>query len=71
MRKCPFCKEEIKFRFPYLTQFSDDETWHFNHYCKHEPDKIGVCIDIYGDTEEEIVAKWEGVYFEEQESEGV
>jgi hypothetical protein len=72
MRKCPFCNKEIKFVDPWLFQFSDDKTWSFSHSCPHRDGKIGVVISIYGDTEEEVIAKWDGVYYaEEQTSESL
>ena len=72
MRKCPFCGKEANFSDVYLHQFSDDKTWCFNHYCDHEPGKLGVTITIYGDSREEVLAKWEGDYYaKEQESESV
>jgi hypothetical protein len=72
MRKCPFCGEEVIFRDPYISQFGDDGTWNFNHYCKHKPNKLGVVITIYGDSEEEVISKWEGACCaEEQTSESL
>jgi hypothetical protein len=62
MRKCPFCKKEVVFDEPWFSQFGDDKTWVFNHYCDHEPNKMGVVITIYGDTAEEVIAKWDAMY---------
>jgi hypothetical protein len=68
MRKCPFCGAEVNFDYPHLTQFTDDNTWSFYHYCKHEEDKLGVVITIYGESKEEIIAKWDGVYYAKEQT---
>ena len=71
MRKCPFCNKEVSFEHPHISQLNDN-SWVFYHYCGLETGKLNTVITIYGDTEEEIIAKWDGVYCaEEQTSESV
>ena len=65
MRKCPFCGKEVRFEYPYLTQLGDDG-FDFFHSCSNTADKLNVVVSIYGDSEEEIIAKWEGDYFAEE-----
>lgn len=71
MMKCPFCGAEVDFSYPYLMKF-DEGSWNFHHSCTRDPNKLSVVISIYGDTKEEVMEKWNGVYYaKEQTSESV
>ena len=61
MKTCPFCREQVKLSYPFLIQLSN-ESWVFNHYCHLDSDALDVVIDIYGDTKEEVIQKWNRVY---------
>lgn len=66
LKSCPFCKDEVAQGFPYLFEMSDGE-WVYSHCCKHPVGKLSVTIDVYGNTEQEVIDKWNGVY-EDKES---
>lgn len=61
MKKCPFCGEKVIFSHPFLLQLSNGR-WLLNHYCHLDSDELDVVIDIYGDTKEEVIQKWNRVY---------
>lgn len=61
MKTCPFCREKVKLSHPFLMQLSNGR-WIFNHYCHLDSDALDVVIDIYGDTKEEVIQKWNRVY---------
>ena len=41
MRKCPFCKAEVKYVYPYLMFMEDLNRWGLFHHCN---EKCGVII---------------------------
>ena len=61
MKKCPFCLEEVKFAHPYLIQLQN-KRWLLNHYCHIDSDELDIVIDVYGDSKEEVIQKWNRVY---------
>ena len=65
MRKCPFCKSEVKFASPYLFYLDERNEWGFSHHCCN-----GLMVFITAETKEEILPKWDGIY-EEPKSESV
>lgn len=69
MRRCPFCKADVKLEYPYLLAFTEGG-FVFSHYCKNDTLQPSISVDVYGRTEQEIKDKWNGVY-EEQKSESL
>ena len=58
MRNCPFCKQKIDDVPRYNTIL---RLWILSHYC----DGVNaVTIDVYGETEQEVIDKWNGEYEE-------
>ena len=58
MKNCPFCGKHVKAEYPYMSCLGGKYGWNFNHHCDHAPGKLGVCIDVWGDTEEEVIERW-------------
>lgn len=67
LRRCPFCKKEVKDTRPYLHFNEKLNKWVLNHYCNGTE---AVTIDVYGKTEQEVIDKFNGIY-EEQTSESL
>lgn len=55
MRKCPFCKKEVKLAMPQLVYLSQFKKWTFMHHCNDD-----ISVFIIKDTKEEIIAEWNG-----------
>lgn len=67
MRKCPFCKANVKLAFPALMYLEELDEWSLLHNCS------GNCgVLIRGKTKEEVIAVWNGDdHAEEQKSESL
>ena len=73
LRKCPFCGGEVTESgfVPDFSYHKDMEKWLLHHACLHDEGfKHGVSVWITGETEQEVIDKWNGVY-EEQTSESL
>lgn len=70
MKKCPFCGAKVVIATPYLTRLSTNGKYVFNHYCNLGSADLDIVVDIYGDSKEEIIQKWNRVY-EKQTSESL
>lgn len=68
MRKCPFCKQEVKPIFPAMMFVGELGKWSFLHNCN---DKTAILI--HAATKEEVIAEWNGSEddAEEQKSESL
>lgn len=62
MRNCPFCGNEVSDGFPYLMYVNTINQWNYHHACPHIGAEVEVVVTIYGDSEEEVIEKWNGVY---------
>ena len=67
LRRCPFCRKEVKDSYPYLAYFEELDKWVLSHYCNKTN---AATIDVYGKTEQEVIDKWNGIY-EDEESESL
>lgn len=61
MRNCPFCGKEVSDGFPSLMYVNTINQWNYHHACPHIGE-VEVVVTIYGDSEEEVIEKWNGVY---------
>ena len=65
MKNCPFCNRAVNEEYPYV-HFNDSlGTWIFSHYCKNPGRVLSVTIDIYGNSEQEVIDLWNGDCSEE------
>ncbi len=61
LKPCPFCGEELS---PLKSSLSicklNDETYALTHFCKgyRRNDGLGVSVLVYGDSEEEVIDRW-------------
>ena len=60
MRKCPFCKSEVKLSAPYCLYLDDLNKFAFLHHC---PDRK-VSVMVSAETKEEIEKEWDLRYEE-------
>lgn len=61
LRNCPFCNAEVDANDPvYGVHFNKlIGKWLFGHSCHHAL-PVEVDITVYGETEEEVVNRWNG-----------
>lgn len=68
LRECPFCNKDVnpraeEFKYIYGVHYNKILCkWIFSHECNIKP--IDVSIVVYGDSEEEVIKKWNGVHEE-------
>ena len=55
MRKCPFCNMEVKLEMPAFMYIPEMKKMSFLHHCNDN-----TCVFIIADTEDEIIAEWNG-----------
>lgn len=60
LKECPFCNKAVDDGYPYLHLNENTNKWIFSHYCKTMPNRLSVTIDIYGESEQEVVDLWNG-----------
>ena len=70
MRNCPFCCAEVKSTYPDFSYISAHGLWNFSHFCKLNKPGLAIHIDIYGETVEEVLRRWNG-HDENQTSESL
>lgn len=62
MKPCPFCKQKVEARMPFLDSFIDTtynkRRWNLSHHCNFGGDDLTVTIDCWGDTKEECIERW-------------
>ena len=56
MKPCPFCGEIDK--HPLITNLKKQNTYVYSHFCSCP--ELKVVITVYGDTESEVVRRWNG-----------
>ena len=67
LKDCAFCNNAVDDNV-HFNGFN--KRWIFNHYCKTIPGRLSVTIDIYGESEQEVVDLWNGNH-ENQKSESL
>jgi hypothetical protein len=55
MRKCPFCKQEVKLEMPAYMYLPEIKQWSLLHHCNNNKS-----ILIVAETEAQVVAEWNG-----------
>ena len=63
LRNCPFCKKDVNHEIKELNVHYNKMIgkWIFFHTCSpRATDCVNVCV--YGDSEQEVIDKWNGVY---------
>jgi hypothetical protein len=68
LRNCPFCNKDVNDDLLGVHYSEGIKKWVFAHYCDGAK---GVTIDVYGETEQEVIDKWNGLYEEDKKSEGL
>ena len=58
MKKCPFCGAEVKAEYPYLCFIEADGLWSLFHHCDLDVPEPTVCLHVYGNTEDEVIKRW-------------
>ena len=58
MKRCPFCGNEVKENYPYLSYISSLKLWSFSHNCPHTSGSVPISINIFEETREEVIERW-------------
>lgn len=64
MRICPFCKQSIRYAFPFVVYLKDEEKWSFLHHCLSESCHRSVLI--VADTKADLLMAVEREYPHEE-----
>jgi hypothetical protein len=66
MRNCPYCGEDVGTDILGVHYNEQLGKWLFNHFCDHKGGDIAVSVTVYGNTEQEVIDKWNGVQHEQE-----
>ena len=56
LKPCPFCGSTEE---PFIMPHAGGRRWSLDHYCSRDKnDEITIVISIYGNSREEVIARW-------------
>ena len=66
LRNCPFCGKDVNDEY-YDVHYNDKiDKWLFSHWCNDESATDDVYLTVYGNSEQDVIDKWNGVRHGEQ-----